>query len=126
MKYNNLISSVNKFSDINAETLSTLPEGIKREVLDVTNSAAVAAYAQKFEKIDVLFNVAGWVPHGSILDHTEEIWDRCMNINVTSMFRMCKAFLPIMLKNEAGGSIINMSSVASSRKVKFNILLNIC
>ena len=55
-------------SDINAETLKTLPSGIHSEVLDVTDSAAVEKYCQKFSKIDVLFNVAGWVPHGSVLD----------------------------------------------------------
>lgn len=94
-----------------------MPDAIHRDVLDVTDSNAVNQYAQKFEKIDVLFNVAGWVPHGTIMDSTEEVWNRCMDINVTSMFRMCKAFIPLMLANN-GGSIINMSSVASSRKVK--------
>ena len=60
--------------------------------------------------------MAGWVPHGTIMDSTEEVWNRCMDINVTSMFRMCKAFIPLLMANN-GGSIINMSSVASSRKV---------
>merc|ERR1719284_979294 len=102
-------------SDINEETLKTLPAGIVREVLDVTNSQAVKSYAEKFEKIDVLFNVAGWVPHGSIMDSTEDVWNKCMDINVTSMFRTCQAFIPKLLAN-SGGSIINMASVASSRK----------
>merc|ERR1719284_255773 len=102
-------------SDINEETLKTLPAGIEREVLDVTNSQAVKSYAEKFEKIDVLFNVAGWVPHGSIMDSTEDVWNKCMDINVTSMFRTCQAFIPKLLAN-SGGSIINMASVASSRK----------
>ena len=63
-------------SDINEETLKTLPQGIECEVLDVTNSQAVKSYAEKFEKIDVLFNVAGWVPHGSIMDSTEDVWNK--------------------------------------------------
>ena len=73
-------------------------------------------YAEKFEKVDVLFNVAGWVPHGTILDSSEEVWNKCMDINVTSMFRMCQTFIP-KLRANGGGSIINMASVASSRKV---------
>ena len=55
-------------SDINAELLGTLPTGIHTQVLDVTDSAAVAAYCEQFDRVDVLFNVAGWVPHGSVLD----------------------------------------------------------
>jgi len=102
-------------SDINGDTLATLPDDVHKEILDVTNSAAVKKYAEKFEKVDVLFNVAGWVPHGTILDSTEEVWNKCMDINVTSMFRMCQAFIP-KLRANGGGSIINMASVASSRK----------
>merc|ERR1712235_53425 len=102
-------------SDINAEALKQLPEGINTAVLDVTNSAAVKEYCNQLEKVDVLFNVAGWVPHGSVLDSTEEEWNKCMDLNVTSMFRMAQGVLPLMLK-AGSGSIINMSSVASSRK----------
>ncbi|CAG5094690.1 Oidioi.mRNA.OKI2018_I69.XSR.g13782.t1.cds [Oikopleura dioica] len=102
-------------SDINEELLKTLPEGIESAKLDVTDSAAVSAYFSNFEKIDVLFNVAGWVPHGTILDSDDDVFDKAMDLNVKSMFRTSRAVIPIMLKN-GGGSIINMSSVASSRK----------
>ena len=80
------------FSDINAEALKQLPEGINTVVLDVTNSAAVKEYCNQLEKVDVLFNVAGWVPHGSVLDSTEEEWNKCMDLNVTSMFRMERTY----------------------------------
>ena len=55
-------------SDINAELLGTLPAGIHTNVLDVTDSGAVNTYCAQFGRVDVLFNVAGWVPHGSVLD----------------------------------------------------------
>ena len=55
-------------SDINKELLATLPQGIHTDVLDVTNSEQVEKYCNQFDRIDVLFNVAGWVPHGSVLD----------------------------------------------------------
>ena len=54
----------------------------------MTNSAAVKEYCNQLSKVDVLFNVAGWVPHGSVLDSSEEEWNKCMDLNVTSMFRM--------------------------------------
>jgi len=102
-------------SDINEELLKTLPEGIESAVLDVTNSAAVADYFSNFERVDVLFNVAGWVPHGTVLDSDEDVFDKTMDLNVKSMFRTTRAVIPLMRKH-GGGSIINMSSVASSRK----------
>ena len=80
-------------SDINAEALKQLPKGINTAVLDVTNSTAVKEYCNQLEKVDVLFNVAGWVPHGSVLDSTEEEWNKCMDLNVTSMFRMERVHL---------------------------------
>ena len=80
-------------SDINAEALKQLPKGINTAVLDVTNSTAVKEYCNQLEKVDVLFNVAGWVPHGSVLDSTEEEWNKCMDLNVTSMFRMKRVHL---------------------------------
>jgi len=63
----------------------------------------------------VLFNCAGFVHHGSILDCGESDWDFSFDLNVRSMYRMIKAFLPVMLES-GGGSIVNMSSVASSVK----------
>ena len=55
-------------SDINKELLATLPEGIHTDVLDVTNSEQVEKYCSQFDRVDALFNGAGWVPHGSVLD----------------------------------------------------------
>jgi 2-keto-3-deoxy-L-fuconate dehydrogenase len=83
--------------------------------LDVTDPAAVEGYAKAIGAIDMLFNVAGTVHNGSILDCTERDFDVAMTLNVRSMFRMIRAFLPAMLQR-GGGSIVNMASVASSVK----------
>ena len=83
--------------------------------LDVTSSADVAALAAEFGAIDVLFNCAGYVHHGSILDCDEKAWEFSYNLNVTSMYRTIRAFLPGMLAH-GGGSIINIASAASSIK----------
>jgi 2-keto-3-deoxy-L-fuconate dehydrogenase len=105
-------------TDINDVALGALslerPEIVTRR-LDVRDSQAVLAFAQETGPIDVLFNCAGFVHDGTILECTEEDWDVSFDLNVKSMFRMCRSFLPGMLA--AGyGSIINMSSVASSVK----------
>ena len=102
--------------DRNAATLDTL--GVEQpligtRVLDVTDGRDVARIAKEAGRIDVLFNCAGSVHAGSILDATESDWDDAMNVNVKSMFLMTKAFLPGMI-DDGGGSIINMSSVVSS------------
>jgi 2-keto-3-deoxy-L-fuconate dehydrogenase len=65
--------------------------------------------------IDILFNCAGFVANGTVLDCTEEQWDRSLNLNITSMFRLVRAVLPKMLAR-GRGSIINVASVASSIK----------
>lgn len=83
--------------------------------LDVTNAAAVAALAAKVGAVDVLFNCAGFVENGTILDATEEQWEKSFQINVYAMARLIKAFLPGMLEKGAG-SIINVASVAGSLK----------
>ncbi|XP_021101066.1 3-hydroxybutyrate dehydrogenase type 2 isoform X3 [Heterocephalus glaber] len=90
-------------------------EGIQTRVLDVTKKKQIDQFAQEVERVDVLFNVAGFVHHGTILDCEETDWDFSMNLNVRSMFLMIKAFLPKMLAQKSG-NIINMSSVASSIK----------
>ena len=101
-------------SDVNAAGLKDLEaHDIKTGRLDVTDEAAVAALGREVGAVDVLFNCAGVVQHGSILDATVEDWDRGFALNVKSMFLVSKAFLPGMLRKGAG-SIINMSSVASS------------
>jgi len=97
------------------ETLSHDWPGIRTHRLDVRESQAVAAFAVEVGTIDVLFNCAGYVHHGNILDCAEKDWDFSFDLNVKSMYRTCRAFLPAMLK--AGkGSIINVSSAVSSIK----------
>ncbi|WP_211473438.1 SDR family oxidoreductase [Collimonas humicola] len=83
--------------------------------LDVTDAAAVAALAQADAPFDVLFNCAGYVHHGSILDCSEKDWEFSWNLNVSSMYRLIQALLPGMLA-QGRGSIINMASAASSVK----------
>lgn len=105
-------------SDLNPDFLAG-SKFFDAQALDVTDSAAVAAYAQYVGQIDVLCNVAGYVHHGSVLDASEADWDFSFDLNVKSMHRTIKAFLPGMLDRgtaEAGGSIINLSSGASSIK----------
>jgi 2-keto-3-deoxy-L-fuconate dehydrogenase len=102
--------------DRNAATLETLQAEqplIETRVLDVTDGQDIARFAKEAGAIDVLFNCAGFVHTGTILDCTESDWDEAMNVNVRSMFLMTKAFLPGMIEG-GGGSIINMSSVVSS------------
>ncbi len=87
--------------------------GLRVRPLDVTDSAAVAALAAELGAIDVLANVAGFVHHGTILECDEADWEFSFDLNVTSMYRATRAFLPAMLE-AGGGSIVNMASVASS------------
>jgi len=102
-------------TDINAQQLKSMEgrDGIRTRPLDVTDEAAIARVAQEVGDVDVLFNCAGIVHNGSILEATVKDWDQGFNVNVKSMFLVTKAFLPGMLK-QGRGSIINMSSVASS------------
>ena len=101
-------------TDINGTLVSELEkDGIRTRVLDVTDEAAIASAAQEAGEVDVLFNCAGIVHHGSILDATPKDWDQAFAVNVKSMFLVSRAFIPGMLK-KGRGSIINMASVASS------------
>lgn len=100
--------------DINATALAELPN-VRTHVLDVTQPDAIQALASELGAIDVLFNCAGYVHSGTILDCDEEAWKFSFDLNATAMYRMIRAFLPAMIEN-GGGSIINMSSVASSVK----------
>ena len=102
-------------TDLDSVELSVLNgvDGITTRVLDVTNATAVNQLAGALGRVDVLCNIAGFVHHGSILDLEEEDWDFSFDLNVKSMYRTIRAFLPAMLEG-GGGSIINMSSVASS------------
>ena len=104
-------------TDLNAKPLADLEgkDGIRTRVLDVTDEAAIGKVAAEVGQIDMLFNCAGFVHHGTILDCTPKDWDFSFNLNVKSMYLVTRAFLPGMLK-KGGGSIINMSSIASSVK----------
>lgn len=104
-------------TDINTDKLGELirVSGVEVRPLDVTDARAVHAIADDVGAIDVLFNCAGYVHHGSILECEESDWDFSFDLNVRSMYSMIRAFLPAML-DAGGGSIINMSSVASSIK----------
>lgn len=101
--------------DMNASTLGGLEKSasVVTRCLDVTNGDAVTALAADVGPVDIVFNCVGIVHHGSILDCSEEDWDRSVDVNVKSMYRTIRAFLPGMLERGAG-SIINISSVASS------------
>ena len=109
-------------TDINEAALAQLAADAERaggclatRRLDVTDAGDIAALAAQEPAFDVLFNCAGYVHHGSILDCDDAAWAFSLNLNVTSMYRLIRALLPAML--EAGGaSIINMASAASSVK----------
>ena len=101
-------------TDINLETLSSVT-ACETRVLDVTDADAINALAQEIDTPDVLFNCAGFVDHGTILDCGDDVWRFSFELNVTSMYRMMRAFIPGMVAR-GSGSIINMSSVASSIK----------
>ncbi len=83
--------------------------------LDARDAGAIAAMAAHLGAVDILFNCAGFVHHGTILDCAEADWDFSFDLNVKSAYRVCRAFLPAMLAS-GGGVILNMSSVASSLK----------
>jgi 2-keto-3-deoxy-L-fuconate dehydrogenase len=102
-------------TDINGRALKALDgkEGIRTSVLDVTDEEAIRKIAKEVGDVDVLFNCAGIVHHGSILDATPKDWDQAFAVNARSMFLVSRAFLSGMLK-KGRGSIINMASVASS------------
>jgi 2-keto-3-deoxy-L-fuconate dehydrogenase len=105
-------------TDIDAAALRSLAQrepSIRTAVADVTDARQITALAESEPETEVLFNCAGYVHAGSILETTSAEWRRSMAINVDSMFHLCKAVLPAMLRRRRG-SIINMSSVASSVK----------
>ncbi|MCI1008645.1 SDR family oxidoreductase [Pseudomonas oryzihabitans] len=101
-------------TDINAAALDSL-EGLHTRVLDVTDAAAVTALVADLGSLDVLFNCAGYVHAGSILDCDEDAWRFSFELNATAMYLMIRAVLPGMLA-QGGGCIINMASIASSLK----------
>jgi 2-keto-3-deoxy-L-fuconate dehydrogenase len=110
-------------TDVNEAGLSEL-RNVQTLKLDVTRPEMIAACSSRVGAIDILFNCAGFVHAGSIQDCPEEDWDFAMTLNVRSMFRMIKAFLPGMIE-KGGGSIINISSVAGLKGVPNRFLYSV-
>lgn len=105
-------------TDIDEAQLASLAAehpNVKTQRLDVTDAAAIASVVAAAGAIDILFNCAGYVHAGTLLDTDDDAWRRSFAINVDSMFHTCRAVLPGMLERGIG-SIVNMSSVASSIK----------
>lgn len=120
------LASVKKFAeagasvyavDINEALLNDLSsvEGVTPIHADLTDAGASETIMSRIDGVDVLFNCAGFVANGSILECDDRDWEFSFSLNVTAMFRLTRLLLPDMLK-KGGGSIINMSSVASSMK----------
>ena len=105
-------------TDLNDKTLADLNKeypNIKVKTLDSTNNNAILDFVKTLDEVNVLFNAVGFVHHGTILDCEEKDWDFSFDVNIKSMYFMCKAILPLMVKQNSG-SIINVSSIASSLK----------
>ncbi len=104
-------------TDVNPKLLEVYGgvANVRTAVLDVMNKAAIHAIVASMPRIDVLFNCAGYVHNGNILQATDDDWNFAFNLNVRSQFWMIQAVVPKMLES-GGGSIINMASVASSLK----------
>ena len=103
-------------TDINEESLDNLKKTVhETHKLDVTNQDAIRDLMKLIKEPNVLFNCAGIVHNGTILESTDDDWDLAFNLNSKAMYHMIKEVLPIMIKN-GGGSIVNIASVASSTK----------
>ena len=108
-------------TDLKSDLLAGLPAGVTTSALDVLDDAAVQAFAERTGAVDILFNCAGWVHQGTILDCTVKDWDFSFDLNVRSMFVMTKAMLPKMIA-AGGGVILNMASVLGAHKAAPNRL----
>jgi 2-keto-3-deoxy-L-fuconate dehydrogenase len=103
-------------TDIREDLLAKISEpGISTRVLDVLSTDAIGKFAKEADSPDILFNCAGFVHNGTILETEDKDWDFSFNLNVKSHFHMIKALLPGMLA-KGKGSVINMASIASSLK----------
>jgi 2-keto-3-deoxy-L-fuconate dehydrogenase len=103
-------------TDVNGQKLADLKgERIRTEKLDATDGAAIRAMAERIGPVDILFNCAGFVHQGTILDAKDEEWDFGFALNARSMFHTMRAFLPGMLQ-KGRGSIVNIASVSSTLK----------
>lgn len=104
-------------TDVAEDKLTDLADAfVATRRLNVTDEEAIAALADELPPFDILFNCAGFVHHGTVLDVLPEDWDFSFGLNVRSMYLMIRAFLPKILEHGKGASIINMSSTASSVK----------
>ena len=108
-------------TDLKDEPLTNLPPEITRKRLDVLDDAAVNTFVEDVGAVDVLFNCAGYVHQGTILDCAIKDWDFSFDLNVRSMFVMTKAMLPRMIA-AGGGTILNMASVLGAQKAAPNRL----
>ena len=103
-------------TDINKDSLKSLNKVVdETHILDVTNQDAIKNLVGSIKEPDILFNCAGIVNSGTILESTNDEWDYAFNLNSKAMYHMIKAVIPIMIKN-GGGSIVNIASVSSSTK----------
>jgi 2-keto-3-deoxy-L-fuconate dehydrogenase len=104
-------------TDVNAKFLATLDgtPNVTTRVLDVLDDAAIKATMEALPPLDILFNCAGFVHNGTILDCTQKDWELSFNLNVRAMYATIRCALPTMLAM-GGGSIVNMASIASSIK----------
>jgi len=92
-------------------------EGIINAIkVDILKKEDVENLVKQVGRVDVLFNCAGWVPGGTILDTPDSTWDLAMNLNVKGAFWMCQGFIPLSLKEKKPMAIVNMASAASSIK----------
>ena len=104
-------------TDLNEAKVKEIGGGnITAKKLDVMDLAAIEAAATEAGAVDILFNCAGFVHHGTILECSEKDWEFSMNLNARSMYRMIKAFLPAMVARGKGASIVNVASVSGSVK----------
>ena len=107
-------------TDIDEQKLALLKDDVAEMArLDARDSAAVDAMAKRVGKVDILLNAAGFVHHGTVLECSDEDWDFSFDLNVKSMHRTIRAFLPGMLE-QGGGSIVNISSAAGVFKAAPN------
>ncbi len=104
-------------TDVNSELLKSYAgvPNVQTAQLDVLDKAAINSFVAKLERVDVVFNCAGFVHSGTILEATDEDWSFAFNLNARAQFWMIQAVLPKMIAQQSG-SIINMSSVCSSVK----------
>ena len=110
-------------TDINTDLLREFANqsAIVSSRLDVTDGEAVRAFVERTGAVDILFNCAGWVHQGTIIECTEADWDRSFTLNVRSQFLVCKAMIPKMAA-AGGGVILNMASVLGADKAAPNRL----